>query len=1001
MFSKMMRRCFAASVIAMSAGVVSAGSAWAGTKHVQIVLGTPLDEDGEVISRNHNQGIGYGDKLVVEFWEHNGSSFVKNDACSFHVVVSGNGVMYATTADYSGRQNNSSPLDVSVEYLTDGAPSRWAYKLSEGCDPGDAGRNIDDERTHFRIYGDSSYVSANHNPIVVHEVRFQSEKSDGSRVSRQYFSIASVGNWGSDDPYSKDNACAEEQYVANYGSYDADFEFLDGDDFWVKQIDINKKDDDGDILGAVIFPNARRTFNIAQTMSVATYNALDEEDQEDVTRYSGPHGEPGRYIIGKNKARAGLTFCGGGYWPDQNESVNMPSGFDPRTPVNVSALPGHNSVYGSNLTGNGLVALASHLGDVAPTADTLSVLTWNVGSIPDTPDKTIEFVSCALADANCNAQWRARRRILQEMTRYISIARPDVLVIVEAFQDKGTFGGSHNYNLDKARDKFKSELEEQYEFAVVMPTDQPSNSDSRPDLCPSGAEGHSEIDQTIYPDATEDPSSNTHCMNPKGTGLDSGVLIGVRKSPYPQSYTLEIVDGQSWGTNPGSSDDPLGNYWTRYSHAAGVEGGAAKGLRYVKVRKTGLGGSHDYHIFGTHLQSSKNECEARVNQLLELTSFLTDGESWTPRFSVDDKILLFGDLNIDPWRNNHVTNNVSVDEDGNITIGDRAEYCRNELEYLVQKTRYFMEFHNTEDREYAGRIPLTEWSLPFTNDCVLNREVGDPAKPETCGTFEAPGDKSKILDHGIWVGAKPDQMGSSIVRQVSNGVSGNFFPGQDLSGHFPTLTVVSYDDADWGGLVLDSRYTFPMMCPYGTPVGVEGSSTHSFGATEVIDGSVDLACVPVDCESTDTSDRCNAVKIAGMGADRKYCLSGEENWTAPCIVQPGYQNLAAADGVVTDASSVLGNRDDKYGSDRVIDGKMRSKDEWAFASGTSWAAQAPLADGESDWVRVTLPIPQYVKRVRVRHSGAQRSKGPGLTYSLYYYDTVAAEAGTCSPRSDP
>ncbi|MEL7285429.1 MAG: hypothetical protein AAGJ68_12975 [Pseudomonadota bacterium] len=972
----------------MSASAVSAGSAWAGSKRVEVILTTPVDEGGITYSdATYVSGIARGDKLHVNLWEWNGTRHTKNADCSFWVEVSPNGTVTKST----------NKLEISVEENQNGSPYKWSYKLKEGCDPGDRG-NVGDDRTYLHINGDDQYYADDHHPIVVDKIYIQTESGDGSEQTISDFLFAPAGNYDENQMYSITNACAEDPYHFGRG--------LDND-FVGRAFNANQMKLDGsDTLGAIIFINendlVREMTKMVLTEDLPS-NPLDLYEIEAL----GGNPEYSLYWGATERANdpnfnrvwlevtAEKAICAGGGWPDKDLEIAIPDDYVFTSPV---ARPGLPDFVGADTNGRGWGLRNTGLAMSHPSFrndhDTLTILTYNIASIPafSSTDR-LTLLGCAWFESGCSSQWRRRRRELQEISRYIlEYGGPDVLVFAEAFQDKASYLERDKWDTVKARDKFKEELRDLYDFATVMPFNRPNNDPTQPQNCPT--ESRLVVDQTIYPDDDHTHGIDRHCINPKGTALDSGVLIGLRRGS-DSAFGLSFVGGENR-----DSEGALGDYWNRYANSAGSEGAASKGVRYVKVRKNNGAYSQDYHIFGTHLQSSKNNCPARVAQLKELSQFITD-------FSIDedDRIILTGDLNIDPWRNNHVSSNVS--DDG--AIGQRAEACRNELEYLIQRLRYDFEDQNGSDAAgLVGRVPLSEASMPFSNDCVHNQLVG-ARYSLACSTKEAPGDKSKILDHAIWMGEKPAKMGSSFVRQISNGVSSNFNAGDDLSGHYPMLTVLGYDSSYAAtAFTLDHRYTFPMMCPYGKAFGVLNDQMVADGTAGLYDGSIDLACVPHSCDQDfDFEDwpgsgdaTCDPIEIAGSGAVRKYCLSTDENWTAPCIVQTGYQNLAMAPGVVADASSVERNLPNGYGPQLAIDGTVRSKDEWAFISGTGWAGQLPLPANESDWLRVTLPIPQYVKRVRVRHSGSARSKQPKLTYSLFYNDTYAVETDACLIEND-
>jgi hypothetical protein len=180
-----------------------------------------------------------------------------------------------------------------------------------------------------------------------------------------------------------------------------------------------------------------------------------------------------------------------------------------------------------------------------------------------------------------------------------------------------------------------------------------------------------------------------------------------------------------------------------------------------------------------------------------------------------------------------------------------------------------------------------------------------------------------------------------------------------------------------------------MMCPYGFPVLVDGDQYSDVSSVSTIDGSQDLACLPADCGTDRSTDRCNPLKIAGLAADRKYCLSGEEHWAAPCIVQPGYENLVGYASSV-EASTTLGT---SWGPELVRDGKVTSSGSNSYIGNRAWAADS--ASTGNDWVKISWQKANYVKRIRFRNGAAGGARWRGAkTYSLIYNDT--SNVGSCT-----
>ncbi|MEL7042882.1 MAG: hypothetical protein AAGL90_15280 [Pseudomonadota bacterium] len=939
MLFKTMRRCFAASAIGL-AGALGSGTAWA-ESHIRIVLEDPiaLKDDGSIddgtfdgfISEFTRNGLAYGTALTVEWWEGNNGSATRNDDCTFTIGVSKDG--YYFDSGY-------------VEY--ERLPfNRHKYKLSDGCNP----EKVKATNSFMRIYpSDPDGIFDVKVPLVLNEIAVNSGKNV---KKRNFFGAARQADRGTAANWSISDDCFPEAFLMANTSLAT---VSDGpNDFAQLNVNADPKlyegGDAGDVSnegGVLIFPSRTWGDQIA------------------------------------------LTLCDSGYlnnlgakFPDPNADYNI------SYPAMFSSLP-HSRFANGNLTGNGLKESdfrGQNRNIAIDDKDVLSVLTYNIYSIPDKPKNAGKcffawpgggWSSNNAIGRACDSRVGYRTRRLREIAESVRSVQPDVVVFLEAFQNHFSGYGLNRWGADSARRALKNDLNDLYDFKSVGPSGG-RNFGGNPTSCnPGGETTRLSQDSDVYPDQTyADMSHDHYCSSIKRNSLDSGVLIGVRRA------------------SAGVDHDAF----KHFDDADGVDKGSSKGIKYVKLTK----GGQSYHVFGTHLQSSKDQCAARITQLRAIRRFISTKTNVED--DADERIILTGDLNIDPILNNHQRRNENV-----------GKTCRNELEYLVQTLRTMTA--NVDDRVTAGRVHLSPYSMPFSNDCLLNRKVISTAEDERCGRAEAPGNKSKLLDHVIWLGAKPKRSGSTYYRQTADGEDHNLEFLEDLSGHYPMLSVLDYrenpDNRLWPWYEYgDTKYTGrdddyiasidynrPTTCPYGTIVEYVPSGG-SLASSDYLEP--ELVCLPAHCYGSTNSasgNVCNPATHAGIGAVRKYCRetdSNGKNHAAPCIVPAGYQNLAKMEGVQISASGSWNNSHPAHVPKFVTDGKVLFSSDTTAHGYRVWAGPA-REDGH--WIQLKWPRAQYVKRIRFRNSGndshSLNSRAwASKTYSLFYQDAFGITDG-CS-----
>ncbi|MEL7040290.1 MAG: hypothetical protein AAGL90_02125 [Pseudomonadota bacterium] len=904
----------------MIGGVAASAPALA-QSYIQLTLEDPKDLNAGSATYNQYQpdgserGLPYGTGLTIEWWEWRGGEPQRNDNCTFSLNVDANGTYSAPAA---------------IEYTAIGSREH-RFRFRQGCSPG----RVNVQNSFLKIYPNQSEVTS---PIMVQSVKV----SNGSTSrSRDRFRVVAAADRGAPESWSISDVCRQFEYSVNVVEgrlEDDDRTLRDGRLHTAVNANVNpvlQEGPDGADLsspngGVVIFP--------------------DRASETDGERYA-------------------LTLCDSGYVRGAGERFPDPNATYSTDMITKYAKLPHPDGGDANLTGQGLKTLQFRVGTrAAALADenVLSVLSYNLHSSDDGTQSNL--LNCVLRSllpfgGNCGGL-NGRDRRFREAAESVLAVEPDVVVFTEASQAL-----SSRVSIDDSRRELKAALEEVYTFQSVRPNGIPEGGSITSLLeCPDNAKDERlSPDTEIYPDQSgADMVHQTYCGDPERAGLDSGVLIGVRK----QSGSI------------------LGDAFELYDFADGPDKGAAKGVQYVRIGK----GGQIYHVFGSHMQGGRQRCAARLSQMREVAAFIAEQTNLSSDSS--ERIVFTGDLNFDPILNNHFRQSGQLE--------GRALTCRNETEYLVQKLRAIAA--PVEGLVTAGRVYLTESSMPFSNDCQLNRimiETND--KIDACGPPEAPGDKSKILDHLFWVGAKPVRSGSVFFRQTADGENNGLDRGTDLSGHYPLLTTLDYRqvpgtsdaindhslDAFFGRTSApgsEQPRSRPVVCPYGvvTPYQATGEATLSRPTSEP-----DLVCLPYQCldqVSGIVGDVCNPASVAGPGVlSRKYCRSRDndgENYVAPCIVPGGYQNLARLPGVSVAASSV-GNS-----ADKVIDGDVFfTLDGDGLLSERAWISDE-LSYGEASsskqWIEVQLPRPQYINRVRVRPVGTGSSLASLFSFRVSY-----------------
>ena len=945
MSSKKMRLSMAASAIGLSAGLTSPSmfALDAPESFIEITLGDVLDLDPESLtfmqpdSSGNYAGIPYGTELNVEWWEWDSDTKrgVLNAGCSFKLSVDTNDTVVSDPA-------------VTHAEAVDGLHT---FTLSDGCDPIRVGAS----NSYLRIYP----TEASETPVLVRQVSVDS----GSHLNTVGpFRLAPVGNRGLDEPWSLVDECG---ISALSTRYNATNDTHRGYEFEALNANVNPEliEDGADVTsdgGLVVFP---------------------ERDAD---------GDEDGWVI----CDAGYIPADEVYFPDQDATfaVELPFPFDvlPNTAAGTHNEDGQ-GLRNAGLRQGGLVGAFNN-------KDVLSVVSYNTGAIMEFPGSAGGWTQCITAiklNTNvgqyCKLKLNERKKIVRELAESVRAAQPDVVVFQEVFQDGISGLGTDNWDDDSGvRQHLVDALSDIYTFAGFYPEDWPQEGRSgNPNDCPSGAKNTElEPDDVIYPDQTEsdmkdlgtdtpdddeDDVERTYCSAPKGTAIDSGVVMAVLKS------TATITTEQ----------------FEEFDGASAPDLSSSKGVTHVTISKFG----QPYHIFGTHMQSSIKDCAARVSQLRQISDIIyeqTDAETDQPV-----RVLFTGDMNTGPVRNNHVRNEPDK----------RGQTCRNEFEYLIQKLRSKVE--TTTNSNTVGRLFLSPNSMPFSNDCALNANVRD----YTCASVSAPGDKFKVLDHAVWVGQKPTRSGAVFYRQTANGdgvgeSTNDFDPGEDVTGHYPLLSVLDYR-TDTSDNSLEAFYDYgssgaagfaldrPTMCPYGQIVEYNPDG-RDFSAYP--DAEPDLLCLPLTCTDTSSSSSdasCQAATLAESNHEpRRMCrdLLNDQNYAAPCIVPAGYENIARQSDVIVTSSGERQSGDlaDDWIDDNVVDGRIAL---WDSETDRQVAWRTPKDSGDDHWVKLTWPTPQYVKRVRFRTGSTDETNNWGTDlYSLHYNDTVG-EFDTCTNES--
>nr|WP_070961301.1 hypothetical protein [Hyphomonas sp. Mor2] len=665
------------------------------------------------------------------------------------------------------------------------------------------------------------------------------------------------------------------------------------------------------------------------------------------------------------------VICDAGYIPDASARFPDPDAtFSTEPLMHFEALPNVGQTR-DNEAGQGLKNSALRSADrvsALANSDVLSVLSYNIQVGPRTPESDAQFAQCAAAlvsnigvGSACNLERGKRKRIVREVAESIRASQPDVIVLTEMQQDAVSGFGFNNWEEETVRDEMLNELQDLYAFANFSPSNSPSVS-GNPLNCPSAASDvELSPDVSVYPDQTSAHMvHDTYCSDPSGGALDSGVLIGV----LTQVATIEA------------------QAFHRFEAAKRPDLAMSKGVKYAKVRK----GSQDYHIFGSHIQSSRKSCAARIGQWREVADFVVSQTAGATDSS--ERIVFTGDLNADPVRNNQFRKD--PDELG-LT-------CRNDLEYLTQRLRTQIAFEPA--RPTVGLVKLSPNSMPFSNDCLLNELV--ETENDNCFTPQRVGDKSKILDHAIWMGEKPTRSGAVIFRQTADGDNNGFKVGEDFSGHYPMVSVLDYRTSvsdqslsayyDYGASGLSSfALNRPSACPYGTLADHKTIGTDFIANPNGNAGKAEpeLICLPVICEGSLNSapgDSCNPATYAEpVDGVRNTCRESDDNFAAPCSVPAGYENLAKLETATFTASSELDAN--TTAANLIADGKFFVEgDADPVGQTRSWIS-ASSGHGPH-WVKATFPLAQYVKRVRFWNlPGAYGT----VSYELSYTDANGVE----------
>ena len=544
--------------------------------------------------------------------------------------------------------------------------------------------------------------------------------------------------------------------------------------------------------------------------------------------------------------------------------------------------------------------------------DSLRILTYNVASIPSGPLKG------AVSE---------RTKRLKEISDHINAlpaeAQPDILVFQEVFQGEFSGFGLDNWGDNAVKNDGLRDRLSGYTKLDIYPISPDVGFNNNPLACKSGGSSQTgeyycdgitpPASSSLYPDCSSTVSRSV-CTNARGNSVDSGVYIMAKSS------NTQVMD-----------DD-----FELFEYSRGVDKGASKGVRYAKIRKcaTGCSSYEDYHIFGTHLQSSANDCQARVQQVATIADFIQ-----SKNLTSSDRLILTGDLNIDLAGNNHIDGSGS----------EKEQVCRNELEYLTNKLTAVA---GLDVRE----VYPSELSMPYSNDCLVNSWVGRGYR-EQCPYATTPGKKSKQLDHTLTMGELPVRSGATTVRLVSHGTHWSNHVGEDLSDHNPVISLLSYNSATTSSVpheFYSRRQDHPTYCPYG-----------------ILSTDAQTCCkVGTDCTATAT--------INEIQQSFEYC--NEDYAVAPCIVTPGYQNIMKLDGVTVAATGSYGA---SWPADRVMDGIFQ------YSGGGSAAGDIWLGGWQTpETLTVTFPLAQNVKRIRFRNGVAGGYWGVN-EYDINVRDTLS------------